>query len=55
MGYVSQMCITDEEKAEQFIHECYSQCHNEEAYRFWGEDLVKDIASYCNTVVQVRA
>lgn len=55
MGATAKIYITDREKASQFIHECFKQCHNKTAKQLWGEDLVKDIATYANGKVQSSA
>jgi len=46
MGACAKKCSGDKEKAEQFILECYHQCHNNSAVKLWGEELVIDIQNY---------
>jgi hypothetical protein len=45
-GLVAETWSSDSEKSDQFIIECFEQCHNEEAMRHWGKQLVADIISY---------
>lgn len=46
MGAVAKTYINDQEETEQFIKECYQQCHNNSAQKLWGEELVHDIKNY---------
>lgn len=46
MGAVAKTYVNDQEETEQFIKECYQQCHNNSAQKLWGEELIHDIKSY---------
>jgi hypothetical protein len=46
MGACAKNYSDNKEKAEQFILECYQQCHNNSAIKLWGEELVIDIQNY---------
>jgi len=50
MGAAAKLYINDEEKASQFIMECFEQCHNNSAKKIWGEELVSDIIKYANAL-----
>ena len=46
MGACAKRHINDNEQSDQFILECYYQCHNNSAIKLWGEELVRDIQNY---------
>lgn len=46
MGACAKRYINNKEQSDQFILECYYQCHNNSAVRLWGEELVMDIRNY---------
>jgi hypothetical protein len=48
MGIAAGLYINDDEKAKQFIFECFEQCHNASAIRLWGADLTNEIKKYCH-------
>ncbi len=45
-GRCAEMYCDDDEKAKQFLRECFEQCHLESAQAFWGENLIDDINKY---------
>ena len=38
--------VLSEEKEDQFIAECFDQCHNKSVVDAWGADLVLEIIHY---------
>ena len=46
MGACAKRYLHNKEQADQFILECYNQCHNNSAIRLWGEDLILEIQNY---------
>jgi hypothetical protein len=48
IGAAARIYITDDEKSDGFIRECYNQCHNKSAQKLWGEELVSEIEKYVN-------
>jgi hypothetical protein len=46
MGACAKRYLHNKEQADQFILECYYQCHNNSAIRLWGEDLIIEIKNY---------
>jgi hypothetical protein len=46
MAACAKRYINNKEKADQFILECYYQCHNHSAIKLWGEELVMAIQNY---------
>lgn len=45
-GAIAQLDIDDNEKAHQFIIECFEQCHNESIVEFLGIELTQSITDY---------
>lgn len=54
IGKAAEMYMNDDEKANQFIHECFGQCHNQAAKDHWGEELISDIIQYCKKSVEIK-
>ena len=52
-GLVAETWMSDSEKSDQFIIECFEQCHNEEAIRHWGKQLVADIIWYRLELIRI--
>jgi|GEM_PF-6280443 len=42
----AQMFLYDESRGNDFITECFMQCHNKSIWGLWGVDLVLDIIRY---------
>jgi hypothetical protein len=40
------LCLSNESRGNDFISECFMQCHNTSTLRFWGVELVLEIISY---------
>ena len=45
-GECAKQYLNDEEKAHQFVIECFEQCHNQLMIEYLGEDLKQDIIRY---------
>lgn len=48
-GRCAEMYCDDDEKAKQFLRECFEQCHVETVVEFWGYDLVQEIIDFNNS------
>lgn len=46
MGKCAQLYKTDPMLTDQFIRECFEQCHTPIALQQWGEVLVSEIRTY---------
>lgn len=46
MGKCAQLYKTDPILTDQFIRECFEQCHTPIALQQWGEVLVSEIRTY---------
>ncbi len=47
IGMCAKKYLENEALGIEFIYECYQQCHNTTAQKFWGEKLVKEIENFC--------
>lgn len=45
-GRCAKMYIGDPALTEQFLKECYEQCHNQAAVDHWGKELVESIIKF---------
>ena len=45
-GMIAEMHINDIEKSNQFIIECFEQCHNQSVQDNWGSKLISEILLY---------
>ncbi len=45
-GHAAIDYLNDEVNGDNFIIECFDQCHTHCALEMWGQDLVMDIISY---------
>ena len=45
-GQVAHLFARDEIKGNQFITECFEQCHTNSAFDHWGANLIMDIIKY---------
>lgn len=45
-GRCAKMYIGDPALTEQFLKECYEQCHNQAAVDHWGTELVESIVKF---------
>lgn len=50
IGICAKMYIHDKGLTDQFILECYSQCHIPEAEHFFGEELIIKIREYVSNL-----
>jgi hypothetical protein len=55
MGSCAKMYIYNKELANEFILECYYQCHNNSATQLWGEELIIDIRNYINDLKKQKS
>ncbi len=46
IGAAAKMYLNDRESTDDFIRECYHQCHNASARKMWGEQLVSAIENH---------
>jgi hypothetical protein len=46
MGRAARNYVNDKSKEDQFIRECFVQCHHNAARHLWGEKLISEIERY---------
>ena len=54
MAAGAKMYINDEKTGNEFLMECFDQCHVPNLKHYWGESLIEDIIEYVLALKQSR-
>ncbi len=52
-GAIAKMYAGHPKKSNQFIIECFEQCHNKGVHKLWGAHLVMDIVTYRLDLIRI--